>query len=274
MSENWPRNKSDHVSNWRDKKQTKDIESKFRDGKYNRDNNFSTNNRNPRRDRDRRYYQNKNYMPPQSKPVKQEFRLSEDEFPGLSEIKTEDSNTSTGNYLNKCMKIKEEYEKRNLINVKDPKYWDRHKWIGPTFMKSKKPSEKWQKYLTNATAAENNVNTVLIPSSPIYYSRDNENWFPSWKETFTEEEWSNMENQEFQENVNRVMNDLAAKHDRELTEAYQLYYETGEKNICLEVHLEHLEYEKYVQNLEEEWRKQEEEDQQLEEDGYSSEMSE
>ena len=105
--------------------------------------------------------------------------------------------------------------------------------------------------------------TIVFPPSQgnIYYSRDLENWYPSQKETFTEEEWNNMQEQKFQEKMEIYSNKMYAKYEKELAEAYQEYYETGDINSCLQVHFEDIEYEKYLQKLEDQYRLSEEEEQ-------------
>jgi hypothetical protein len=278
MSGFWPKQKSDHVNNWRDKKETKNIDAKFHNNQdKNQSNDQNHHNRPIVKNRNRlkssneeRYRHSEHFN---QRPIIKKYEFRPDDFPNLSEdYIVKQTNIQDNNYMQKCMIINQEEKesKKHIIDVDDAKFWNGCIWIGPMFMKADKPSKMWQNYLINASQ---NSSTIIIPSTNKYYSRDNHTWFPSWKETFTEEQWDNMQYQEDQEIANKVMNHLVEKHEEELTDAYELYYETGEMNMCLQAHLEHVEHEKYVQKIDEEWLNidtQEEEN----EDEYLSDTSE
>ena len=64
-----------------------------------------------------------------------------------------------------------------------------------------------------------NINAMLS-----LYSRDNENWYKSYKETFTDEEWELMETQKLMESAQELSRRMEEKYNRDLKEAYEEYY--------------------------------------------------
>lgn len=64
------------------------------------------------------------------------------------------------------------------INEYDSKYWKNgHIWTGPRMIKMMKPQR-----ITHKSIFQNVRGKVM-------YSRNGRNWYPSWKETFTPEQW-------------------------------------------------------------------------------------
>ena len=175
---------------------------------------------------------------------------------------------SINNYLEKC-KIKQE-EDLKKINLKNPEFWRENIWIGPKYLKHNK-NERW----SNKTVLENrdfskNSSTIII-SGPILYSRNNEDWYSSWKETFTHEEWLNMEEQEAYEELivrtKKYSEFVEEQYLKRKKESYEQYYQTGELDIFGQVEKEHEEYEIYLEKLEKEEKEyQELEDMMLKED--------
>ena len=243
----------DSVSNWRDKSERSNQEKNYpcdkKDNSYHSNRSRNRNNydgrplqrqssvsgdsydsysreRYRRRSYERRDHYNKDHSFQEETPSKS-LEIDMDDYPEL-----ESSNTTTqktcNEYLQKCMKTKEEQEKRCVIQVKDPKYWRGHQWIGPMFIRSKH-------------------------SPNIQYSRNDSDWFPSWKDTFTEEEWNLMQRQEEEEDARASGRRLCQLVERDLEEAWTLYYDTGEMNPLLQAHFEGIEYQKYEEKLEEAW---------------------
>ena len=77
----------------------------------------------------------------------------------------------------------------SYIYEKDPKYWDNYIWIGPKFVKVLKYSDNVKKYIKDASKY---ASSIIMPKQKHMYSRNNRDWYNSWKETFTNEEWENM----------------------------------------------------------------------------------
>tara|TARA_Y100000992_G_C21204267_1_gene462104 strand:- start:231 stop:1022 length:792 start_codon:yes stop_codon:yes gene_type:complete len=155
-------------------------------------------------------------------------------------------------YLEKCKKVKEEEEKKGL-NLKDPKYWNKNKWIGPKFMKQNK--SKLQ------------VNSITIFPNNVLYSRNGVDWFTSWKGTFQEEEYNKMIKQINEENEERLLNIYREKMERKdrerKKESIRHYNETGELDDYAKVEImfkRHLEYEDSLQKEIDEYEEQEDSD--------------
>ena len=111
----------------------------------------------------------------------------------------------------------------------------------------KKPGNNYSNYLKQATKY---ASTIVMPFNKIQYSRNGINWHNSFKETFTEEEWNNMLQQEFDEKMEKHSNKMEEKYNKELQAAYQEYYETGDMNTMVQVDIEVKEHEKYLERLE------------------------
>ena len=214
-----------------------------------RQNNYNSFNSNRNYDRNNRYNRN-NYNYDHHYQVKKEVQKEYNilDYPELAYNQADNEKTIVPDYLKMCKKTKQEDEERKpVVNVNDPKYWDRHRYIGPKLMKSDKQSSPvFQEYLREASK---NASSIVIPNSKIMYSRDGLNWYPSWKETFTNEEWNNMNAQIEQDSVMRIFDNLSARYDKELQNAYKLYDETGEVNGCLQCHLDSIEHDKYLEQL-------------------------
>ena len=281
---NW-RNKNDSSNNGRNKN---DSFNKWRNSKSNSNSDLIVNNRwkmDPKEEkkehrinhknfpkRQQNYYRNNNRNEiSYEKPIQQFPENNTINFPELSA--TNHSNKQQGNeYLQKCMKQNEEDKtNKQLIDVNDPKYWNGYIWIGPMYLKSSKP-------VNNNFIKQQNiekVSTVIIPCGPTYYSRDGLNWFPSWKETFTKHQWENMTYQKESIRTERVFKSLAQSYENDLEKAYQEYYEYGTVNTTLEVHLECLEYDKYVEKFDLDFEENQYTDEQYYSDGdeYGSDNS-
>lgn len=236
-------NRSDTVSNWRDKSQTNRNDD-FKTKRSSRDH-YSNRRKEPREHYTSRHHNSYNtynhkYKSHVTNDEKKEFSITDDEFPELGSA-TSKSLDSSIEYLEKCKKKKEEdaEQRDGCIDTSDPQYWDGYRWKGPMFLKS----------IRNQP---NDAKNIRVGNGTLY-SRDNHTWFPSWEETFTETEWDSMEFQEHMQTTNEVMEHLADKYQQELEEAYDLYYETNHINLCLQTHFEGIEYEKYASRVEQAW---------------------
>ena len=172
------------------------------------------------------------------------------------------------NYLEKCKKKQKEEEESGIISTKLGKYWRGNIWVGPIMMKHNKPqSKKWKNYME--TVKENPPASIIIPGR-ILYSRDNKNWYNSYQETFTEVEWTLMEEQKNNEAMEKMHNDfcnmcdrLEARYEKESWEYYQL---TGELDGWALAKKEMAEYEEYCKQFED----NDDEENFIESDEYTS----
>jgi hypothetical protein len=175
-------------------------------------------------------------------------------------------------YLDKCRQKKEEDEKNNTrINTEKSEYWRGNIWIGPILLKQEKPTTKyWNNYME--AVKKNPPSSIMMPGKALY-SRDNENWYKSYKETFTEEEWELMKTQELMEIGEKYAKRMEEKYNRELAEAYQEYYETGKMNSMVQVDMEDKAYDKYLEKMEkeeEEYIIESSDEENVESDNYDS----
>ena len=172
------------------------------------------------------------------------------------------------NYLEKC-KIKQE-EDTKKINLNDPEYWRENIWIGPKYLKHRLGESLYNKTILENINFSKNRSTIIIQGC-VLYSRNNEDWYSSWKETFTDEEWFNLKEQEEHEELMKSFKKYSeitdARYLERKQESYEHYYQTGELDIFGQVEKEHEEYEIYLERLEKEEKEyQELEDIMLNED--------
>jgi hypothetical protein len=210
-------------------------------------NNKYSDNRNNNGSRNYRYNNNRvNYYEQEKVQPKKEFNIMD--HPELAYNQINRIESSGPNYVEMCKKKKEEdEEKKPLVDVHDPKYWDRHRYIGPKLLKSHKQSFQVQTYLREASKY---AQTIVIPHKTTIYGRDGINWYSSWKETFTEEQWNNMNHQIEQDTLMRIVDNLSERYEKDLQNAFQLNEESGEVNGCLQCHLDSIEYDKYLEKME------------------------
>ena len=171
-------------------------------------------------------------------------------------------------YLEKCKKKQKEEEESGIINTKLGKYWRGNIWVGPIMMKhNKSQSTGWKNYME--AVKENPPASIIIPGR-VLYSRDNKNWYNSYQETFTENEWTLMEEQKNNEAMEKMHNDfcnmcdrLEARYEKESWEYYQL---TGELDGWALAKKEMAEYEEYCKQFED----NDDEEISMESDEYTS----
>jgi hypothetical protein len=190
----------------------------------------------------------------------------EDEFPelvkkGVSNDPRDDTSNNTSNNTDnvieesswkKAMKLREEKErlKEGTINQHDPKYWRGVRWIGPTMMRHKNYSNDWYKYMENVE--KSHASSYIIPFREIEYSRDGISWYPSWNETFSEEQLLRIEEEE--ENEYKIKQyRILDEYRKKLEHESDLYYEEeGELDGYAIAQIERMEYEKYAEQFDNE----------------------
>lgn len=235
---------SNNADKWQRGGKIEDIPKKNKNNKKN-----SKNNKKNDKFNDKKYSENKNKKQNNNiKNFKQEkVTMLQPQIlkPKVEEKKYEPLDTKYKNIVDNII----ESEKSPTIDVKDPGYWNKHIWIGPVLTKMKKPDNNYSNYLKQATKY---ASTIVMPFNKIQYSRNGINWHNSFKETFTEEEWNNMLQQEFDEKMEKHSNKMEEKYNKELQAAYQEYYETGDMNTMVQVDIEVKEHEKYLERLEKE----------------------
>lgn len=214
-----------------------------RNNRYNndrRDNRYNNDRRDNKYNNDRR---NNRYNKQQEDNVIQ--LVPQVLLPQVEEKKYEPIDTKYKNIVDNTI----ESEKEPIIDVNDPDNWNKHIWVGPVLRKTKKPNNNYSNYLKEATKY---ASTIVMPFNKIQCSRDGINWYNSYKETFTEGEWNNMKQQEFDEKMENHSKKMEEKYNKELQAAYQEYYETGNMNTMVQVDIEVKEHEKYLERLEKE----------------------
>ena len=267
----WSNNQeSDNVSSWRnggDKKNKSNNRRRHNDSQDNSTSNYSSNNHSYQRresnQRNRNYrdnrYNRSNYyrrQEPQKPEKPKEFNIYD--HPELLKSYTFDEsseNTQKKDYVNKCRQTKEDDIKRNPVQLDDPKYWNGCQWIGPRFMKydNSNDCKNDSKNLKQQNNTENNITTTVIPHKPILYSRDTVHWHSSWENTFSQDEWNNMEAQEDSNRCREVVQQSVAAHEKNLEYDFRTYCLTGEVSGRLQAHFDQIDYEKYDRKMIEEY---------------------
>ena len=210
------------------------------------------NNRNDNRYNDRTRYNNRHDNFTSYNIPKKEVNVdlnNKDDFPSIVVPinKSVADKPNEEGYLEKCKKKQKEEEDSGILNSKLGKYWRGNIWIGPIMMKhNKSQSTGWKNYME--AVKENPPASIVIPGR-VLYSRDNKNWYNSYQETFTENEWTLMEDQKNNEATEKMYNDfcnmcdrLEARYEKESWEYYQL---TGELDGWALAKKEMAEYEEY-----------------------------
>ena len=229
---------------------------KQRNNRNNRNNN-SNNNRN-----NNRYSQYKDRQHVKQS-IKQEFNISD--YPELLEAYSEENAPKT-NYLEKCKLTKQEDAEKCIIDVNDPQYWNNKLWIGPMIMKLQTTSGIWKTYIKEAV---DNAKTFILPTGPISYSRDYINWFSTQEQTFSNEEWCDMKEYE-QSRIDQPNHDYINElYYNDLNKSIDTYNEIGEINDCLYVHFQNIDYEKYLEELEDDGEEEISSDSEFDEDYIS-----
>lgn len=256
------------------------------DRRDNRNNNYSNNrnNYNSNYSNNRNNYNNYNNRDDQSiNRIRRDSELKREEvknkefnpsnFPELVTNKTIDNKEMKSEYLER-IKITQEEEKGSKI-LRDEKNWREYVWIGPKSVKMEKFSTEKERqikqYMKNAS---DNASAIIVPFRKTYYSRNNTHWYESWEKTFTESEWTNMNNQlerEESQDLNRRMSEgLAILYQKRKAESDMHYYETGELDGFAIAEKEREEYEKWLEEFEEKYEQYEDEEEIILDDDYDT----
>lgn len=192
--------------------------------------------------------------------------IMEEDFPELIKRDT-NSNDNDNEDIEKdsswqnAMKQREEEENRikeGSINQHDPKYWRGATWTGPMLIRQNNYPDSWYKYIDKAV--KGHASSYLFPFRETEYSRDGENWYSSWNDTFSEEQLQRIEYEEEEQYKMEQYRILEEYGDRLEEEAEKYYAETGELNGYAIAYLERMEYEKYAEEFDKEMPLEENED--------------
>ena len=215
---------------------------------------------------DKRYERNQSVKEAEKNKIKEEAKkreINEENFPNLSSTTVCENNKLKSEYLEKIKQKKDE-EKGNTI-LRDKRNWRGHVWIGPKWIKLDKYSDENEKKIKNYIInASQYASSILIPNRKKHYSRNQIDWYNSWEETFTEEEWKKMNEQlerEEQEDLNRRMNKAVEEiYQRNKSESERYYEETGELDDFAIAEIEHAEYEKWLEEFDKQYELEDNDD--------------
>ena len=146
---------------------------------------------------------------------------------------------------------KNEEKKEEKINVNDPRYWKGPNWKGPIFLKQQKPKSRWNNNIKLLN--EGKVSAVILPYNKTQYSRDDENWYNSYNETFSIRQLNAIAEYDLQRSYDELSDRLINLHNERRRESYLNYEMSGEIDSFMWAEIEHEKYEKYCEKLEKEW---------------------
>ena len=211
-----------------------------------------------------------------NEPARSSIDFGIDMFPELTISTSTSTSTSTSNTSSMAqiprstswldtIKQREEDEKNSTvgINVNDKQYWNGVQWIGPMFMRARKPEPTIM-----ATTDPNNPNNpstsksddlILQPYPQVFdtpypvknieYSRDNLNWYDSWDETFSEQQLEYMRLDEERKEQFESFKTMEDYRRRVEYESIKYYNEVGELSEYAKAVFNREEYEKYANQL-------------------------
>jgi hypothetical protein len=248
----------------------KDNRNNYTSNYSNRNNNYNKNNYNNREN------QTINRIKRDAELKREEAKNKEfnkSNFPELANNKIKVEEKMKSDYLER-IKITQEEEKGSKI-LRDEKNWREHVWIGPKTVKLEKFSADKEKQIKEyMNMASNNASAIIVPFRKTYYSRNNTDWYETWEKTFTESEWTNMNNQlerEENEDLNRRMAaGLEILYQKRKSESDTHYYETGELDGFAIAEKEREEYEKWLEEFEKEFEQYEDEEEIMLDDDYDT----
>ena len=142
-------------------------------------------------------------------------------------------------------------EKKNIIDVNNPIYWNGPYWVGPKFtrIKQNKPCERemYFKKINEGTAS-----VYIIPDDKLEYSKNGEDWYDSWEDTFTSSQIQALNDYEEQLISNEVFERMNELHEINRYISKRHYNETGELDEFALAEKRAYEYEEYCKQFEEE----------------------
>jgi hypothetical protein len=145
---------------------------------------------------------------------------------------------------------KNEEKKQENINVNDPRYWNGPNWKGPIFLKQEKTKSIWNNNIKLLN--EGKVSAVILPYNKSHYSRDGENWYNSYNETFSIKQLNAIAEYELQRSYDELSDRLIDLHNKRRNESYLNYEMSGEIDSFMWAEIENEKYEKYYEKYEEE----------------------
>ena len=124
------------------------------------------------------------------------------------------------------------------VDELDPKYWiDEHIWAGPRMIKSMKPNR-----ISHKSSFHNVCGKTL-------YSRNGRDWYPSWKATFTHQQWA-LQNQALIDRRCRKLQEKYAFKDEMLRIQSERYMEeTGDMDDYAVIQKWHDDFDKHNEEL-------------------------
>ena len=178
------------------------------------------------------------------------INITQEDFPELSSrsVTNQKEKELTLPWTEAIRQQEEKSMSENMINQNDPKYWNGAMWIGPMLMRQEKYPTDWYMYIDNAI--KGNASSFIVPYREIEYSRDGNNWYASWNETFTEEQLQDLYEEEDSIIRQEQADILEEYRTTEYNKSLKYYDETGVLDDYAIARLERLSYEKYAEQFE------------------------
>ena len=140
----------------------------------------------------------------------------------------------------------------SVINLNDPKFWNGPKWTGPMFIRANKMSDDTESYLR--TVEKSNCSSFIIPYNNPEYSRDGLNWYGSWEDTFTSNQWQSMKDYEDENIWDECFRRMDSLHEERSEESNRHYENSGELDDFAWAEMEAEKYEEYCRKFDEMYR--------------------
>jgi len=178
------------------------------------------------------------------------INITQEDFPELSSrsVTNQKEKELTLPWTEAIRQQEEKSMSENMINQNDPNYWSGATWIGPMLMRQEKYPTDWYMYIDNAI--KGNASSFIVPYREIEYSRDGNNWYASWNETFTEEQLQDLYEEEDSIIRQEQADILEEYRTTEYNKSLKYYDETGVLDDYAIARLERLSYEKYAEQFE------------------------
>ena len=142
-------------------------------------------------------------------------------------------------------------KEKSVINLNDPKFWNGLKWTGPMFIRANKMSTDTETYLRNAEKSD--CSLFIIPYNKPEYSRDEVNWYDSWEDTFTPNQWQSMNGYEDENIWDECFRRIDSLHEERREESNRHYEDTGELDDFAWAEAEAEKYEEYCIKFDEKY---------------------
>jgi hypothetical protein len=139
-----------------------------------------------------------------------------------------------------------------LINEKDPKYWDGPYWIGPFFIKNIQKNTYYLDYIERTLINKHHIpgsGTFVLPYGDFKYSRNNKDWYSTREETYTPNEMEQITDFELQQEYNEYIQFCERDYQRSKIASDKYYDETGDLDAFAMEQNRLIEYEKYCEDF-------------------------